>query len=126
MANKRILVIDDDEDIQDVALVALEVVGGWEVTTASSGSEGIHLATTEKPDAILLDVMMPDLDGIATLKQLKANPVTQQIPVIFLTAKVQSGDRDRFAQLDIVEVIAKPFKTMSLSQQVAAILGWED
>lgn len=126
MTNKRILVIDDDEDIQDVALVALEVVGGWEVITASSGSEGLRLAATEQPDAILLDVMMPDLDGIATLEQLKANPITQPIPVIFLTAKVQSGDRDRFAPLDIVEIIPKPFKTMSLSQQVAAILGWED
>ena len=126
MNNKRILVIDDDEDIRDVALVALEVVGGWEVITADSGSQGIRLATSEQPDAILLDVMMPDLDGIATLERLKADPATKAIPVIFLTAKVQSGDRDRFAQLDIVETIAKPFKTMSLSQQVAAILGWED
>ena len=124
--NKCILVIDDDEDIQDVALVALEVVGGWEVITASSGSEGIRLAAAEKPDAILLDVMMPDLDGIATLEQLKANPITRSIPVIFLTAKVQSGDRDRFAQLDIVDVIAKPFKTMLLAQQVATILGQEE
>ena len=123
---KCILVIDDDEDIQDVALVALEVVGGWEVITASSGSEGILLAAAEKPDTILLDVMMPDSDGIATLEQLKANPITQPIPVIFLTAKVQSGDRDRFAQLDIVDVIAKPFKTMLLAQQVATILGWEE
>lgn len=126
MTNKRILVIDDDEDIQDVARVALEVVGGWEVITASSGSEGIRLAPTEQPDAILLDVMMPDLDGIATLEQLKANPVTQPIPVILLTAKVQSGDRDRFAQLDIIAIIAKPFKTMLLADQVAEILGWED
>ncbi len=123
---KRILVIDDDEDIQDVALVALEVVGGWEVMTASSGSEGILLAAAEKPDAILLDVMMPDSDGIDTLEQLKANPITQLIPVIFLTAKVQSGDRDRFTQLDIIDVIAKPFKTMLLAQQVATILGWEE
>ena len=123
---KCILVIDDDEDIQDVALVALEVVGGWKVTTASSGSEGLRLAATEQPDAILLDVMMPDLDGIATLEKLKANPITQAIPVIFLTAKVQSGDRDRFVRLDIVEVITKPFKTMLLAQQVSAILGWED
>ena len=126
MNNKKILVIDDDEDIQDVALVALEVVGGWQVITADSGNEGLRLAATEQPDAILLDVMMPDLDGIATLEQLKANPLTQSIPVIFLTAKVQSGDRDRFARLDIVDVIAKPFKTMSLSQQVAEILGWKD
>ncbi len=126
MNTKRILVIDDDEDIQDVARVALEVVGGWEVITASSGSEGLRLAATEQPDAILLDVMMPDLDGIATLKQLKANPVTQPIPVILLTAKVQSSDRDRFAQLDIIGIIAKPFKTMLFADRVAEILGWED
>ncbi|MDJ0647416.1 MAG: response regulator [Xenococcaceae cyanobacterium MO_188.B19] len=124
MTTKQILVIDDDEDIQDVARVALEVVGGWEVITASSGSEGLSLAVTEQPDAILLDVMMPDLDGIATLKQLKANPTTQPIPVILLTAKVQSSDRDRFAQLDIIAIIAKPFKTMLLADQVAEILSW--
>ena len=124
MTTKRILVIDDDEDIQDVALVALEVVGGWEVITASSGSEGLSLAVTEQPDAILLDVMMPDLDGIATLKQLKANPTTQPIPVILLTAKVQSSDHDRFTQLDIIAIIAKPFKTMLLADQVAEILSW--
>ena len=126
MNTKRILVIDDDEDIQDVARVALEVVGGWEVITASSGSEGLRLAATEQPDAILLDVMMPDLDGIATLKQLKANPITQPIPVILLTAKVQSSDRDHFAQLDIIGIIAKPFKTMLFADRVAEILGWED
>ena len=126
MITKRILVIDDDEDIQDVAQVALEVVGGWEVITASSGSEGLRLAASEQPDGILLDVMMPDIDGIATLKQLKANPATQPIPVILLTAKVQSGDRDRFARLDIVGIIAKPFKTMLLAAQVTEILGWED
>ncbi|MDJ0637056.1 MAG: response regulator [Xenococcaceae cyanobacterium MO_188.B29] len=124
MITKRILVIDDDEDIQDVAQVALEVVGGWEVITASSGIEGLSLAATEQPDAILLDVMMPDLDGIATLKQLKTNSTTQSIPVILLTAKVQSSDRDRFAQLDIIAIIPKPFKTMLLANQVAEILGW--
>ena len=124
MTTKCILVIDDDEDIQDVARVALEIVGGWEVITASSGSEGLNLAATERPDAILLDVMMPDLDGVTTLKQLKANSATQVIPVILLTAKVQFSDRDRFAQLDIVGIIAKPFKTMTLAEQVAKILSW--
>lgn len=123
MTTKRILVVDDDEDIQDVARVALEIVGGWEVITASSGSEGLDLAASQQPDAILLDVMMPDLDGIATLKQLKANATTQKIPVILLTAKVQSGDRDRFAPLDIAGIIPKPFKTMLLAERVAEIIG---
>lgn len=126
MTTKRILVVDDDEDIQDVARVALEVVGGWEVITASSGSEGLELAASQQPDAILLDVMMPDLDGIATLKQLKADPVTQPISVILLTAKVQSSDRDRFADLDIVGIISKPFKTMLLAERVAEILDSQD
>lgn len=126
MTTKRILVVDDDEDIQDVARVALEVVGGWEVITASSGSEGLDLAASQQPDAILLDVMMPDLDGIATLKQLKANPITQSIPVILLTAKVQASDRDRFAALDILGIIPKPFKTMLLAERVAEMLGSED
>jgi CheY-like chemotaxis protein len=126
MINRRILVIDDEEDIQDVARVALEVVGGWEVFTASSGKEGLLLAETQQPNAILLDIMMPDIDGIATFKQLQANPATQQIPVILLTAKVQSADRHRFAKLGITAIIPKPFKTMLLADQVAKILGWED
>ena len=126
MTTKRILVIDDDEDIQDVARIALEVVGGWEVITASSGREGLSSAAREQLDAILLDVMMPELDGIATLKQLKANPATQPIPVILLTAKVQPGERERFARLEIAGIIAKPFKTMLLAARVAEILGWED
>ncbi|MGF1480755.1 MAG: response regulator [Cyanophyceae cyanobacterium] len=123
---KRILVIDDDEDIREVAQVALEVVGGWEVLVTSSGAAGLRLAAAQQPDAILLDVMMPDLDGIATFQRLQSNPATQQIPVILLTAKVQPADQRKFAQLDVVATIAKPFKTMLLAHQVAKILGWSD
>lgn len=123
---KRILVIDDAEDIREVAQVSLEVVGGWEVLTASSGREGMAKALAEQPDAILLDVMMPDQDGPTTFKQLQANHATQHIPVILLTAKALASDRRMFADLGVVSVIAKPFEPMSLAAQVAEALGWQE
>lgn len=98
---KRILIIDDEDDIREVAQLTLEAVGGFEVLTAESGSEGIKKAETEQPDAILLDVMMPEMDGITTFKQLQANSLTNNIPVILLTAKVQASDQRRFAELGI-------------------------
>lgn len=126
MTVRHILIVDDDEDIRDVARVALEVVGGWQVSMASSGSEGLQIAATQQPDAILLDVMMPDMDGIETFQKLQVNPATAQIPVILLTAKVQTSDRQRFAGLKVAGTIPKPFKTMTLADSVAKILGWED
>lgn len=125
VAAKRILIIDDAEDIREVAQVSLEVVGGWEVLTASSGIEGVAKAVAQQPDAILLDVMMPDQDGPTTFLQLQANSATQHIPVILLTAKALAGDRRMFADLGVVSVIAKPFEPMSLASQVAQILGWD-
>ena len=122
---KRILVIDDATDIREVAQISLEVVGGWEVLTASSGQEGVAKAIAEQPDAILLDVMMPDQDGPTTFKQLQANIATQHIPVILLTAKALASDRQMFAELGVVSVIAKPFEPMYLAGQVAQILGWD-
>lgn len=121
---KRILIVDDEEDIRDVAQVALEIVGGWEVLVAGSGSEGLYLAETQQPDAILLDIMMPDMDGISTFEKLQSNPATQPIPVILLTAKAQAADQRKFAQLGVKATIVKPFKTMNLASQVAQILGW--
>jgi two-component system, OmpR family, alkaline phosphatase synthesis response regulator PhoP len=121
---KRILIIDDEEDIREVAQLTLESVGGWEVLTAESGMEGLQLAEAEKPNAILLDVMMPDMDGIATFEKLMTNPETQSIPVILLTAKVQSSDRQKFAELGVKGLIAKPFNPMVLNDQLVDILGW--
>ncbi|MCT7984105.1 response regulator [Laspinema sp. A4] len=125
MSFKRILVIDDEDDIREVAQLSLEMVGGWEVLTASSGNEGLLVAEAKQPDAILLDVMMPDMDGPATFKKLQANPSTQQIPVILLTAKVLYADQRRFSELGVNSVIAKPFEPMNLAAQVASALGWE-
>ncbi len=125
MNDKRILLIDDEETIQEVVQVGIEIEVGWEVAIASSGLEGINLAQTQQPDAILLDVMMPDMDGISTLYQLKANAKTREIPVIFLTAKTQAVEKDRFKTLGIVNVITKPFNSMTLASQIAKLLHWE-
>jgi two-component system, OmpR family, alkaline phosphatase synthesis response regulator PhoP len=121
---KRVLIVDDEDDIREVAQVSLELVGGWEVVTARSGREGIQRAQTEQPDAILLDVMMPGLDGPTTFEHLQADPVTRDIPVLLLTAKVQTADRARFDSLGVQGVLAKPFDPMKLPAEVAAALGW--
>lgn len=124
MPRKRVLIIDDDDDIREVAEATLELTEGWEVLTANSGAHGIAQARASHPDAILLDVMMPDMDGPATLAGLQQDPETGQIPVIFLTAKVQAADYRRFIELGIRGVIAKPFDPLTLGKQLRAIVEW--
>jgi CheY-like chemotaxis protein len=121
---RRILLIDDDADIREIAALSLQLVGGWDVSTAASGAEGIASAQAEQPDAILLDVMMPGLDGPATYRLLQADPATRAIPVVLLTAKVQAADRRQFAALGVHGVLAKPFDPLSLLAQVSGALGW--
>jgi CheY-like chemotaxis protein len=121
---RRILIIDNEPHIQEVAQICLETVAGWQVFTASSGQEGLLKAVMEKPDAILLDVMMPDMDGPTTFQKLQENDATKAIPVIFLTAKVQSSDRQRYANLGLKAVIAKPFDPIKLADQIAQVLQW--
>lgn len=125
MRAKRILFIDDEEDIQAVAKLGLELEAGWELLTASSGLEGLAVAETELPDAILLDVMMPDMDGLATLQKLQNNPKIKDIPTIFLTAKVQAADRRRFYAAGAKGVITKPFDSLTLASQIAGFLQWQ-
>jgi CheY-like chemotaxis protein len=124
MSAKRILVIDDEKNLCSVIQACLEHLGGWTVSIAHEGSAGLLLAATQVPDAILLDVMMPDMDGIAMFRLLQNNAATRGIPVIFLTAKVQAFDLSEFSQLGVAGVIAKPFDPLSLAQQVAEVLGW--
>ena len=124
MSAKRILVIDDEKNLCTLIQTCLEYLGGWEVLTALSGSEGLSEAQTQQPDAILLDVMMPDLDGLTLCKELQNNPTTQAIPVVLLTAKVLTVDLAQFDQLGIAGVIAKPFDPLTLARQVAEVLGW--
>ncbi len=125
MPAKRILVIDDEKNLCIVIKACLESIGCWQVLVAQSGSEGLALAVKEHPDAILLDVMMPDIDGIALFHELQSNLATQNIPVILLTAKVQTIELDEFSLLGVAGVIAKPFDPLRLSEQVAKTLGWQ-
>lgn len=120
----RILIIDDEEDIREVAALSLETVAGWDVVMASSGAQGLARAIEYQPEAILLDVMMPGMDGPTTFRELRKNPATARIPVLLLTAKVQASDQRRFADLGVDAVLFKPFDPMTLSTQIAGVLGW--
>jgi CheY-like chemotaxis protein len=123
---KSLLLIDDDDDIREIAQLSIEVGTDWRVLSAASGAEGIEIARAEKPDAILLDVMMPMMDGPATLEQLRNDDETRDIPVVFLTAKARPAERDRLAGLSVSGVLAKPFDPLLLADQLRAALGWEN
>ena len=122
--SKSILIVDDEEDVRAIAKLGLEMGAGWNVLTANSGKEGLNMAANHQPDAILLDMMMPDMDGRATLEQLKANPATEKIPVILVTAQRQQCQPDRFTGLKVAAIFAKPFRPLKLAQQVSEALGW--
>jgi CheY-like chemotaxis protein len=122
---RKVLIIDDEDDIREVAALSLESVAGWDVVTANSGAQGLARALEHQPDAILLDVMMPGMDGPTTFRELRKNPGTANIPVLLLTAKVQSSDQRRFADLGVESVLFKPFDPMTLADQIAAVLGWK-
>jgi len=121
---KSILLIDDEPNLAEVIAVCLESFKGWQVCIVNSGKEGLEIVEALAPDAILLDVMMPEMDGITVFQQFQENAATQNIPVILLTAKVQASDRFRFSQLGVAGVIAKPFEPIKISDQIAQILGW--
>ena len=120
----RILIIDDEEDIREVAALSLETVAGWQVITANSGAQGLARAIEHQPAAILLDVMMPGMDGPTTFRELRNHPRTRRIPVLLLTAKVQASDQRRFADLGVEAILFKPFDPLTLSTQIADALGW--
>lgn len=122
MSTKHILLVDDEDDIREVAGISLETVGGWRVSKAASGTEGIAKALADRPDAILLDVMMPDIDGPTTFGRLQAEPATREIPVILLTAKAQGADLQRFRELGVAGVLTKPFDPMALPGLIAELL----
>lgn len=124
LTTKRILFIDDEVYIRQIVKVCLEALGGWEVVLAASAQEGLVMAIFEKPDAILLDVMMPEIDGLVLLRRLQANPVTQSIPVVFLTARLSLTEPQRFQKLGVKGAIAKPFNSLTLVPQIANALGW--
>ena len=118
---QKILYIEDEPDIQAVAQIALETVGGFTMKTCSSGAEALSVAVDFNPDLILLDVMMPDMDGPTTLGELRKLPELAKTPAIFMTAKVQPQEVAHFKSLGAIEVVAKPFDPMTLSSHISAI-----
>ncbi len=123
---RRILVIDDEDDIREVAALSLEATAGWEILTARSGAEGITIAAAQQPDAILMDVMMPGVDGPTTFRTMQADSRVKAIPVLLLTAKVQGVDQRRFAGLGVAAILFKPFDPLTLASQISDALGWRD
>lgn len=119
---KCILLIDDEDDIREATQICLEITGEWQVLTASCAQEGLVKAALHQPDIILLDVMMPDMDGLTTFQKLQENSATQNIPVILLTAKAQPAEQRRFTQLNVAAVITKPYDPFTLSMQVSQAL----
>jgi CheY-like chemotaxis protein len=125
MAQKVILLIEDEDDIREITALSLESIAGWSTIAARNGKDGIDKARAQHPDAILLDVMMPDMDGPATLELLRDDPQTKDIPVIFMTAKVQAPERRKLDGLGAQGIIPKPFDPMRLAADIAGALGWE-
>jgi CheY-like chemotaxis protein len=122
---RRVLVVDDDDAIREITRTSLELVGGWEVEVASSGHEALRMSAADPPDLILLDVMMPTLDGPATFACLRDDPRTRDVPVVLLTAKVQPAERRRWEQLGVSGVLTKPFDPLELPTALADLLGWD-
>ncbi len=118
---RRILFVEDEPDIQAVARLALEAVGGFTVALCNSGKEAVAQAAAFAPDLILLDVMMPEMDGPQTLQVLRTLPQTAETPVIFMTAKVQPHEVAQYRAMGALDVIAKPFDPMSLSATIQTI-----
>jgi two-component system OmpR family response regulator len=120
----RILYVEDDPDIQAVAKLALEAVGGFTVETCSSGQEALDKCAGFKPDLVLLDVMMPGMDGPTTFAALRAKPEGQSLPIAFMTAKVQPSEIGQYTDMGAIGVISKPFDPMALSDTVRGL--WAD
>jgi two-component system, OmpR family, response regulator len=118
---RHIVCVDDDDDILEVTKLCLESIGGFRVTCFGSGATIVSVIESEKPDLILLDVMMPELDGPSTLKLLQQGTAPPHVPVIFMTARVQPAEVSDYLNLGAVGVVAKPFDPMQISAQVASI-----
>jgi two-component system OmpR family response regulator len=118
---KRILYVEDEASIRTIAVTVLEAVGGYAVIACGSGKEALAAAPGADADLILLDVMMPEMDGPATLAALRAIPETARTPAIFMTAKIQASEIKQFKNLGALDVVAKPFDPMTLSAQIGEI-----
>jgi two-component system OmpR family response regulator len=119
---KKILYVEDEPDIQAIAKMSLEMIGGFNVCLCSSGSEALQKSLDFLPDLILLDVMMPGMDGPETLRQLRLIPELASIPAIFMTAKVNAQEVSKYYSYGAKAVIAKPFEPLKLPAQIQAVL----
>ena len=124
LTTKRILVIDDEAPIREVVAASLQKLGGWEVVLAASGQEALQQIDITPPDAIVLDVIMPEMDGLTFLKYLRADPVAQSIPVVLLTANSYLFDVHLLWQMGVVLSVDKPFSPKTLIQQMTDVLAW--
>lgn len=122
MPIRKVLLVDDEADIRTLGQLSLSRLGGWETVLAASGAEAVTRAVAEQPDLILLDVMMPGMDGPSTFTQLRAQEATARIPVIFMTAKTQKQEVARFLELGAVGVICKPFDPVMLPSEIKRLL----
>ena len=122
---RRILVVDDDDAARQAAAYSLETMAGWDVVQAYCAAQAIESATQHQPDAILLDVMMPAMDGPAMLAKLRAIRATSHIPIVLLTAKVQAVHDGSLSHLPVAAILPKPFDPLRLASQVAQALGWD-
>jgi CheY-like chemotaxis protein len=118
----KVLLVDDEDDIRTIGQLSLSRVGGWRTVLASSGAEAVRKAAEERPDVILLDVMMPGMDGPTTYGQLRAQEATAATPIIFMTAKVQKQEVARYLALGAAGVIGKPFDPMALPEEVRRLV----
>jgi CheY-like chemotaxis protein len=118
VTGRIILVVDDDDEVREITCLALELMGGWTVLSADQGAVALVQAQEHRPQVILLDVMMPEMDGPTTFLKLQENPRTRHIPVVLLTAKAQVGEDQCWDGLDIAGVISKPFNPTTLSDEI--------
>lgn len=126
MSDRKILIVDDEAHLRELVQACLEDLAGWQTLTVASGEACLSLLQAQMVNAILLDVSMPGMNGIAVYAQLQADPATQAIPVILLTAKVLPSDRAKFTQMGVAGVISKPIEPLTLVAEISEILGWDD
>jgi CheY-like chemotaxis protein len=121
---RRILVIDDDADVRELTMLSIRHTTAWQVETADCGEDGIRSATSRPPDAILLDVHMPSMDGPSTLRHMQSHPLLANIPVIFFTGNTRPADTERLSGLGVTAILPKPFDPLTLAGEIAGVLGW--
>lgn len=124
MTTKLVLLVDNEANVREIVQACLQDLGGWDVQSVASAQEGLDRAVTAQPDAIILDISIPGIDGFTFLQQLRANPVTQFIPVVLLTAKARWFTPQQLQPFGVAGAIAKPFNPVSLTNEIAEALGW--